>query len=391
MPFEPTKFYLGVNIGWLNGAYRHDLGRAFKDAWPADPPPDPQYPPSDRRHDQQFAEIMNAYFAHLHFRQIKVVRMWLLEQLEGMTFTGHSFMSPSIGDFFGLDNYATYFEPRIKIIMETATIYRIQIYWCLLDAAGLLSSNYPPNWYRPLIKFLVERARNNLKNDILLPFLNTIAPFQANVFAIDIVNEVDWTWASNGGMLDRSSVASFIHDIYDFIKAQSSFASTASFANYSQLNARSDFNFVDFYDYHRYFDPAATGNVDHGNLPNWSRSKSCIVGEVGHYYTHNPSEAVDETKQAQSSKTIMEQALSRNYSGVLLWRYAPVGDAHRLLKLTKSDTGTLSAPLSNFLQGFIAAAATATSGGQNPFVDYERPIWNDVQVFTSTIPAGRIP
>lgn len=419
MPIDPTKFYLGVNIGWLNGAYGHDLGRAFNGVSPAEPPPEPSSlpsdpssdPQSDRLQNQTFFDIIHAYFEHLNRRQIKVVRMWLLEQLEGMTFTGRDPLKPAKGDSFGLDHYSTYVEPRIRIIMREAKARNIQIYWCLLDAAGVLPGNKPPLWYGHLLNHLIKRACNNFKNDVLLPFLNSITPYKENVFAIDIANEVDWLWSKDRDKStdekrevkekpSRSSVAGFTKELYKFINSYDpSLKTTVSFAKYSELCRDSDFDFIDFYDYHRYFNRNLGGssksvksdlkdleNSDNGTLQKWTKSKPCVIGEVGHCYPDksNPTQAVHEKDQAESSKTIMYDALSKNYSGVLLWRYAPVGDAHRLLRITKSDTGELCYPLNKFLQKFIAAVSSTTPI-ENPFIEFERLIWVEVEKFTQEI------
>lgn len=395
MPFDPTKFYLGVNIAWLNHAYGHDLGHAFHDLantfgfpWPADPP-----------QDLKFEEIVGAYFNHLELRKIKVVRWWLLEWLEGMTFSGTSYMSPNLGDHFGLDRYLTSVEPRVKIIMRAAHQHGIQIYWCLLDAAALLKTNSPPAWYIPLFRFLVSSARANFKADILTPFLDTLlsmntsvhpsVPYTQNVFAIDIANEADWSWLN--GTVSRNDMASFVSEVHQQI-ALRGLKSTVSFANYSQLEGHNDFNFVDFYDYHRYYDPDRPNSKDHGDLPVWVNGKACIIGEVGHQYGKKKDKGkLDEVKQASSCRTVMQQALGRNYAGALLWRYAPVGDVHRLLRRASGDTAQVvnSPAPSTFLNGFILASGGSTAGGLNPYQAYERQVWDGVKNFV--IPPGRIP
>jgi len=413
MPFNPTKFYLGVNIGWLNNAHHHDLSFGFRQTQNPDPPyPTPQHP------NTTFEDIIDAYFMHLKIRMIKVVRMWLLETLEGMD--NQKLLPPfTQSDTFSYLNWPTPgnntpFTDRIKIIMEKARAdpnaapnsprsRNLQIYWCLLDAAGLLSSNKPPPWYRPQFAHLVNTMRGNFKQDILLPFLNLINSYQANVFAIDIANEIDWCWAKKGGVipiigpiiswirgpkigisLPRSSMASFAKDMYSFIKAHSSFACTVSFAHYSELKkswtTEHDFDFVDFYDYHRYLTPGAPSTDDNGELPYWSESRKCIIGEAGHHYKSKTG--INEGLQASSSRALMDQSLARGYSGVLLWRYAPVGDDHRLLK--RAGTGTLN----SFMTNFIAAR---TAGSTNPFTLFERSVWNQIQAFAGTIPPGKIP
>ncbi len=378
MPFDRSKFYLGANIGWLNEAYRHDFSYAFSDGWSPTP-----------SSNTDFQDIVDAYLFHMNSRRMKVVRMWLFEQLEGMTFSGPTLTPPYASSAtFAYRDWGA-FTTRITTVMTSAQRYGLQIYWCLLDAAGLLSINTPPAWYRPLFAHMVNTVRANFKNDIVLPFLTAINPFQANVFAVDVANEIDWAWHGSGGMLPRADVANFVHEVYDFIKAHSTFDVTTGFASYAQMTTGTDFSFLDFYDYHRYFDPTAAATSPHGEPPTWTGSKACIIGEVGHEYSSGAS--MNETLQASSTRRVMDLALSRNYGGVLLWRYSPVGDSHRLLRLTTADHGISStSTLADFLTRF-RAVASGSSTGPHPFAEFERPVWNEVDSFAGTIPPARRP
>jgi hypothetical protein len=247
--------------------------------------------------------------------------------------------------------------------------------------------------------------RGNFKTNILLPFLKFLKPFKANVFAIDIANEIDWCWAKKGGIssigpipdwarepkigisLPRSSMVSFVKDIYKFIKTNSPFACTVSFAKYSEMTKKNDFDFVDFFDYHRYLIPGAPSTNDNGTLPNWGFPQKCIIGEAGHKYP--PRTGFNEALQASSSRALMDQALAQGYSGVLLWRYTPVDkDLYRLLKLTTS--GATTSTLNTFITNFIKAARTA--GSPNPFTSFERTVWNEVPGFVKKIKnKGKMP
>lgn len=389
MPFDSTKFYLGVNIGWLNNAYRWDLSSTYND----DRAPI-TYP------NVQFEDMIDAYFSHLQFKQIKVVRMWLLEGLEGMG------LFPSPPNYFQLaPSTFTYnkwvdFKKRITIIMKKAEKYNLQIYWCLLDAAWLTNKKdmITHIWYKPVFKFLVEKqtARDNFKKDILLPFLKSIYQFKANVFAIDIVNEVDWIW--DKGIVDRINAVSFVKEIYNYIKNNSPHLCTVSFHNYEgwtgTVPQNEKVDFLDFYDYHKYFDPAAKKESKHGDLKDWPGGKSCIIGEAGHKFYGK--QCISQEIIASTGKELMEQALERKYSGILLWRYTPVSnDQHRLLRLCACHPGTSGSPsktvLSYFLTQFKAAALKFPYGDNNPFEDYERPIWSEIHQFVGTIPNNRRP
>jgi hypothetical protein len=399
MSFDPTKFYLGVNIGDLHDKHGHDLSIGFlhsKTGWSREPLLD-----TTSGTDIGFNNIIEAYFKHLKIRQIKVVRIWLLERLEGMTFSGGKFSFRNWTDF----------RTRIDHIMKTAHANGIQIYWCLFDAAELLSSNTPDSSLR---SYWTTLWKNDLVNGVnsndikarIEQFLDCLlSSYPDSVFAIDIVNEVDWTWSQSVGMMlpaprgrqAQPTVIPFVKAIYDLIPRN--FRCTASFAHYSEFTKyQQQFNFLDFYDYHRYFMPNKPDDTDNGDLPTWKdpddTGKACIIGEIGHNYAGKKGEKpFDENKQASSSETIMQQALKEKYSGALLWKYTPVDTRkQRLLRLTRTDTGDPSTgTLAQFLNNFTNAASTPSPGVPNPFSDYERLVWNNVSSFASKIPLDRIP
>jgi hypothetical protein len=164
---------------------------------------------------------------------------------------------------------------------------------------------------------------------------------------------------------------------------------TASFAKYSQFKQYYDKNrdknkigFLDFYDYHRYYDPIKSTDFDKGELEFWDDNHwPCIIGEVGHEYGDDPRDyadpftgqtqkLVDEAAQKNSSKVVMENALNQGYLGVLLWRYTPVSeDAHRLLIRTRSQISQFHNEFHNVVR--------ASAGSPLPFRPFERLIWKD--------------
>ena len=374
MAFDSSKFYLGVNLGWLNIEYGHDLSFSFFEDWPPGIP-----------EKTNFKKCIDAYFCHLNLRRISVVRIWLWERLEGLEFLNTN--------QFAYKDEKEFFE-RIDIIMEAASHYRIQVYWCLLDAAGLLKENTQGELctrQREIFTKLVTQSnvRNSFKDSILRPFLNLLNKYiEMNVvFAIDMVNEIDWLWNKSSGVgLSRDAVEVFALDIFKCIKENCSrLDCTTSFASYSQMTKEGGTSFIDFFDFHRYYSSkCCLFDSNHWTLPRWTNSKPCIIGEAGHYYADEKAD-MDETKQSQSCGTLMKKALLRGYSGILLWRYSPVGGGrHCLLKFPGVDS------FQNELDSFITVANTC-QGSINAFNNYERAVWQEVKVSIQSIPSDRIP
>jgi len=383
MAFDPSKFYVGVNIGWINDKYRHDLSTPFVDTWSVE-----QYPPAG------FQTLVNAYFTHLVSRNMRVARFWVYEKFEGLDFllTRASFVYRAT-DFFVYRDWPG-FRDRIGLVMQAAAAHNILVYWCLLDGAAVLNVNHPEAWVRPTMHHLIETVRSNFKTDILLPFLDAVTPFEENVFAIDIGNEMDWCWAATeGGDFSTTTIIDFINEIADFIHAHSSLKCTCSFGKLSELMAnKAALSSLDFFDYHRYLTPGApardsTGNInDHGDLIDWpAADKPCIIGEVGYNYPSGATQ--DDALQTSSTISILTSALTKGYLGALLWRESPTENLWALLKYDSQGIAPATI-IETFIQRFTT---TITSSGPGSYAAFERPLWNPVTTFIGTIPAGRMP
>ncbi|WP_025740614.1 hypothetical protein [Aquimarina pacifica] len=384
MPFDSNTFYVGVNFGWFLGAYGWDIGSYFNSKG------------APNLTDDEFDELISAYFHHLSLYKINVVRIWLFEKFEGIHIEGYDTSSDQLNADHRLDyTDQKQFFSRVQMIMIKAAENEIQIYWTLLDAALLLSTNKPPQWYAPLMRLVLtsSKLRDNFKNDILTPFLEALLPYQEYVFGIDVMNEFDWTWRKAG--YQKSTVLHAMTDILGCIHKKYPYSCTASFSGHHELNdiKNDDFiNAIDFFDYHRYYDPNTPKNSHHGVLPQWENKdhyyKNCIIGEIGHKYSGN--EELDESKQATSCRSVMNQTITNGYSGVLLWRYSAEGDRHRLLKgvIENHDTSSVK----NFITNFISVANTSKLQGGNRllFEGFERRVWVEILTFYDTIPQNRV-
>ncbi|MEW6603415.1 MAG: hypothetical protein AB1351_01855, partial [Thermoproteota archaeon] len=71
---------------------------------------------------------------------------------------------------------------------------------------------------------------------------------------------------------------------------------------------------VDFCDFHSYNE---SGNLD-SYISSSFDSKPCIVGECG-YPVNDSNAAIRATHEVQTAKNFVEKALSKGYSGCLVW------------------------------------------------------------------------
>lgn len=413
MAFDASKFYVGVNMGWMATAYGWDLGKSFSFTSSDSTAYGPVLPVA--------AEFRSQLRAHFHFLQlngIKVVRMWLLEKLDGLFInrsrptSGQTFQINTSSDQWRLINSAD-FAARLAIIMEEAAEAELLIYWTLFDAALLLNNNNPPSWYRVFFNYLLGDAngRTQLKTHVIQPFLTAINAHASSVMAIDIVNEVNWAWrnGTNTRSLSgqRAIMLGGVTDYFNFIKANSSYSCTASFSNYTYLtqnnqvynaigdsDLQADVGFLDFYDLHRYHDPATPTHKHHGLMPQWNATKPCFIGEVGHHYHPIPSPRnPDRQAQAATTSAMLADALAKGYFGALPWRHTAFGNEHRMLEFTAPTGSSLTTAYNTFLQTFQAAATQSrTSGGSlASFAAFEPLVWSTIRTFNTTIPATRVP
>lgn len=249
--------------------------------------------------------------------------------------------------------------------------------------------------------------------------ITTLLPYRANIFAIDICNEVDWLWGRESDpMIRYETVVTFIRALSDYIHSQiHGIQITASFAKYSQLSSHySDFLFLDFFDYHRYYDRTSGANAihGHGQLPNWIPSsfggKSCIIGEIGNHHhsergfrdlLSSEGNGTSETEQNFATTSLLNSAMASGYFGALAWRYTsyndPYIDSDDGLPSLRNDfitrllrKGNLPEHFrrtqSEFLEAFIRVGEGAN--GTSPadfFQEFERPVWGVINTFIDTL------
>jgi len=373
MPFIANGgFYFGVNIAWLNRDYDHDLGI------------NPFHPDWGVAYD---SELLDAYFRHLAHHGIKVVRFWAFEKLEGLVFSGLPASTASPGKWPNLPQ-VTHIDANLinnaGDIMEKAHEHGLEVYWCLLDGARA-STKFPED---TVLREIISNGelRQTFIDNALVPFLTGLGSYKDHVFAIDLMNEPE------GTRLKWDSIRDYIGAVSAVVRGEGFKCSVGFREKSTILKHQNDLNsHFDFYDYHAY--------NRSGNLKNYSDlglSKPCIIGEFGHQNWFSRylgwlgfAHSVDDDKQVNTGNNFMRNAYNKGYSGCLIWRYSPVGDPNRILKVNKdASPGDSPDPVAvQAFRRFFLSAAGSTPGANMDDAAWramhERRVWDTIRDFVS--------
>lgn len=371
MPFkEDGGFYFGVNIAWLNRDYDHDLGiNSFHPDWGV-------------AYD---SELLDAYFRHLGHRGIKVVRFWVFEKLEGMVFSelpGPTMVPHRWSGLPLITHIDSNLINNVRDIMDKAHEHGLEVYWCLLDGSRA-STRFPED---TILRKIISNAdlRQTFIDNALVPFLVSLAPYRDHVFAVDLINEPEGTRLKWKYIRDYISAASAVVRGEDFKCSVGFREKNTILSHQSDLNSH-----LDFYDYHAY---NSSGKLE--QYSSLGLSKPCIVGEFGHKdwlarylgwlgFAHT----VDDAEQNNTDSNFMRNAINRGYKGCLIWRYSPVGDPNRILKVNR-DASPGDSPDPAAIQAFISSFLSAA--GSTPTVnmddddwkaEHERRVWDAIRDF----------
>lgn len=323
-----VKFLAGVNNGWFAGNYAMDLGHnQFSGSelwhWPHTDPitfdftkPEPN--PAPPFLTQQPA-IVDQYFQSV--QDIDVVRIWLFERIEGIRFDGNR-------KIIGIDsNLMT----NLDAILDSASNRGIKVYLCLFDS--WVVKNQPPSglpparvvhynsWnatIRKIMKDIVDNPHDFVDN-VLEPLVNAIALHPA-VYAIDVMNEPEGMVADTP-LVTSSSMRNYISQCCSVIRPRL----RTSVGCMRSRTAKSYSNLpIDFCDFHSYNESGDLGPY----RPAAYSNKPCIVGECG-YPVNSANTATRATKEVQTAKDFVEEALSEGYSGCLVWNQDFTSDANK--------------------------------------------------------------
>jgi hypothetical protein len=367
MPFEPGRFYLGVNIAWLNDDFGYDFGY--------NPYILGKIPLYDRAVEP---DICDVYFADIATQGFEVIRLWLFERLEGLLFDPVRFDPAEIPDPAEIrpwrrrreiqQSYFLYNWPRVtgvdpslltnvRRVMQKAQNHGIQIYWCILSTAGVAGDpDAPSNW---AINQLIHSPdlRTEFWQNAFRPFLSTIREFHSNVFAIDLVNEPEglaspWHHRTE---LDEG-IRGYISEGANICREpEYDYACSVGFSKRNTVRENAEFlrdNHLTFFDFHSY---GSGRGLEVYRATDYSDMPNCIVGEFG-----SQVRQPNDIRLSEVIRNYMNNAWECNYNGCFIWRYGPrYSNRHRheLLnpqpfRLVKTEEGPPQ--LDEFLENLTA-------------------------------------
>jgi hypothetical protein len=307
-------FIHGANLAWLDGACGHDIGLQ------------PLYPEWGTAYN---STNMSNYLGDMKNMNLNVVRIWLMEDNEGLVFDSNGYVS-------GLQSiFLTNLDDLVLNIAPSKNIY------LYLTLTGSLLNT-------PHFNIVTDTtARNAYLNNAVAPIIER---YKGNnrIFAFDIMNECESDIAGSDGNWGNTGTTweimrSFIKDNTTLIHSiDSSRLVTSSSGWHSYNNLQKGYFYglgLDFYDFHEY--------RDDGYLPDCSTlnaDKPVILGEYG-----QSSSIRNDTTQNTAASNFLINVRDKGYAGSLIWCYDYPGstDVHCLLQ----TDGTWR-PVCNTLKNF---------------------------------------
>jgi len=284
--FNGKDIYLhGINVPWFNGQYGHDVGNnaiTHYGVW-------------------YNSTLVSKYFRDVADLGFNVMRIWILEGLEGLIFDSNHMIT-------GLDPL---FLSHLDNLVQLAGDNNLLIYMMMVDT-GITSNN-------PIITN--AQAQQNYLNNALAPIIKRYAGNKA-IFGIDIFNEIEsqiagntGNWGTTGCTWDqaRSFMAACVKTIKN---ADSERLVSCSSGWHDNQNVKSGLFTglgFDFYDFHSY---STTGDLQKASAVR--TDLPVIVGECGGVYNNNQR---NDTEETRVNVAFMTNNIQNGYAGGLVWSY----------------------------------------------------------------------
>ncbi len=355
------KFSVGINQGWFENKYGADLGVSeFSDSplWsnPNSPitidlskPNIPQVQP----YLSQNPAAIDQYFAKIN--GINVVRLWLFEQLEGITFS-----KDGNNNVVGLDQ--TFIDNLLKVL-NSANNYSVKVYLTLLnswDTNISVPSTLPQSRQTDYQKLFLARKQiivnilqspSDFCNNVLMPLLSAIKNNPA-IYAIDLINEPESMTES--GIISNQQLWNFVEYTAQTIKPSGIKSSVGCMRKNMAVSLSS--TSIDFVDFHIYNNKTNSNPV---KLDPYSSSdfsnKYCIIGECGYHPETNP---YDSNQEVPTLEEFLQDASKSGYAGALAWRFQDYQNSDDIIQTVKNLANTSPTVQPEKKKGcFIATAA----------------------------------
>ncbi|WP_299292095.1 hypothetical protein [Nitrosopumilus sp.] len=301
-----SKFTVGLNLAWIGRDYDHDIGTNMT-----------------RDHDNgnhiavpyDSAET-EKIISDISGMGVKVVRFWLFERFEGLSF------GPT-GEVLGI---TTDFWHNLRDMCSIAKRYDVKFYFCLMDTWALTDSGVADfrDHYAAMINGIITTPpkRQSFLNAVFEILNDSVV--KETVWAVDVLNEPegiehekilgDRGVATN---VHWDQVIQYINDACLQIRQNTGHRVSCGFQESKHVKRfRDDISdAVDFFDFHRYDDAGSLPSLDDLEL-----SKDCMIGECG-----QSTEEVKPELQRRCIESFLQNAKRLGYFACMPWRYGYSG------------------------------------------------------------------
>jgi hypothetical protein len=296
-----SLFVRGANLAWLDGNYGSDIGL------------NPIHPSYGINYNSTH---MANYMANMKSMGCNVIRIWLFEEEEGLTFN-------SSGQVSGLNST---FLTNLDNIVSLAGQNGLHCYFTLLnsptqDGYGDIYTN--------------STDQNDYINNAVIPLVSRYKG-NSSIFAFDINNEIEsQIGGSNGNYgsgITWTQAQSYIKAVASAIHGTDSTrlcTCTSGWHSWSNLQAGLFLGLgLDFYDCHVYSDDGGIPTASSLNL-----DKPVILGEFG-----QATDSWNDTTDNTSVGDFVYDAINNGWAGCAKWDYEYPGSTDYLGMLEQNST-----------------------------------------------------
>ena len=278
-----SAFIKGANLPWIDGDFYNDIA-----VNPHHPDWGCGYSPAD----------MSRYLADLHSMGITVARFWLNTDDQGCTLDANGYVT----------GVTTQFWTNLDNVVSLAGSNGISLYLTLSEGRFDWLTN--------------SAMANAYKTNCLIPLVQRYQG-SSNVFAIDLMNEIDawvadpvlgnpWissgaTWAQAQAYITNFAAAVHSADSNRLVSCSQVYHGWANLTYWKRMG-------LDFYDFHYYADTISLPSVASLNM-----DKPIYIGECGQA---NADTAWSDSLQSACELEALNSGDSGGYAGVSIWSYS---------------------------------------------------------------------
>jgi hypothetical protein len=289
----------GVNLPWMRNSasnYGHDIGPNHY---------------TNYGYDYVSSDVSN-YYADIKNMHANIVRVWLFENLQGLTFGSN-------GHITGIDST---FLNNLKDMVQQANNHSLALELTINTNSDIAQNGYPAGGGGKVVNWVTDSgAQTDYLNNVVKPLARTFNN-NAGVYGYDIMNECNYAVSSNYCTWPQLhsyiyNAAQAIHSVSSSIQVTCSTDDTNSFVTGNFYNRVGGVG-LNFYDYHNYSDnPNLFSLGSNGPYPQIDRP--VVLAEYGPRTTGNA------TIQNSAAGNFINQASYLGWAGASIWDYDPTG------------------------------------------------------------------